>query len=378
MHLAEYKKKGLCRQLIVIGCLPERFREKIQDSLPEVDLFLGTGAFGRLINSIKNPYENRGCIFFEPGFNWTSEYKSMQLKSKALFAYLKIAEGCDKRCTYCIIPKLKGKQKSRPPKDIITEAKMLINRGIKEIVLVAQETTFYGKDLDAYYDISILLEEISNMSPDVWIRLLYGHPESVSEKLIKTIAANKNISPYFDIPVQHVSKQVLKRMGRNYEVYDLYRLFEKIRAIIPDAVLRTTVILGFPGERNEDFKELVNFIKNVRFDNLGAFIYSDFDDLLSHSLSNHVPVKKAKSRYDEIMSCQKDISFQINRQYIGKKLKVLIEDAPQIDILTGRTFFQAPEVDGITYIKANKMSYGKFSDIIITDAFAYDLVGEPA
>jgi ribosomal protein S12 methylthiotransferase len=293
-------------------------------------------------------------------------------------AYLKIAEGCNRHCTYCIIPKLRGKQRSRPLENIVSEARSLIASGVKELILIAQDTTNYGKDLATAIDLSRLLEKIADISPDVWVRFLYGHPNSLNDTIIKTVMTLPNVCSYFDIPVQHVSESVLKRMFRSYTTDDLYKLFDKIRSIDPDAVLRTTLIVGFPGETSQDFEQLLAFIKNIRFDHLGAFIYSDSADLPSHQLSGHVPNKTANERYDRLMSVQAEVSLDNNRRYIGKTFTVIVEEQVRDNFFMGRTSFQAPEVDGITYIHSGQMQAGHFARVKVIDALEYDLVGKAA
>ena len=378
LHLAQYKKTGKCGRLIVVGCLPERFREDIVKSLPEVDLFLGTGALDQVVRAVENISDIKRCSLPDPDQLSLTGYKTRyRIEPDKPYAYLKIAEGCDKHCTYCIIPKLRGRQKSRPIRDIVDEATILIENGTKELVLVAQETSFYGKDLHPPADIAELLEKLSRLSDDIWIRMLYGHPESLNEKLIKTIATHKNICSYFDIPIQHAGNPVLRRMGRKYTQESLFQRIENIRSHIPDAALRTTVIVGFPGETDEDFQTLKNFVEAVRFDHLGAFIYSDSEDLPSHRLKNHVRPSVARKRYDTIMAVQRGISMDKNAGYVGKTVSVLVEDMPEKNVFIGRTVFQAPEVDGITYIKCNGAPMGNFMDVTISDALEYDLVGEP-
>ena len=378
LHLADYKKTGKCRYLVVIGCLPERYREDIADALPEVDVFLGTGALDQVARIVQNAADVRGCFLPDPDQLTLTGYDSRYLlEPDKPTAYLKIADGCDKHCTYCIIPKLRGRQKSRSVEDIVSEALRLIENGIKELVLVAQESTFYGKDLNPPSDISGLLKQLSLLSDDIWIRMLYGHPESLNEKVIKTIATHDNICSYFDMPIQHASNPVLQKMGRHYTMETLLMRIEKIRSYIPDAVLRTTVIVGFPGESEDDVNTLKQFIQTVRFHHLGAFMYSDSEDLPSHKLKGHVPVGVKQKRYDQIMACQRDISAKINSGYMGKTVKVLVEDMPENRIFTGRTVFQAPEVDGITYIRSETATVGEFMNVTIVDALEYDLVGEP-
>ena len=291
-------------------------------------------------------------------------------------AYLKISEGCNRHCTYCILPKLRGKQRSRYPEDIVAEARSLISSGVKELILVAQDTTHYGSDLQPPVSLDRLLGEISELSDEIWIRILYGHPESIDENIIKTIAEHRNICSYFDIPIQHASNRILKKMGRNYLSDDLRRLFDNIRASIPDAALRTTAIVGFPGETDEDFKKLLRFIKDICFDHLGVFTYSDAEDLPSHSLHHHIPENVAMDRYNRLMSAQREISSENNRKHLHKVYDVLVEGTDENNRFKGRTFFQAPEVDGMTQILSRQLQIGSFVSVRIEDTFEYDLAGK--
>ena len=387
LELAEYKKEGSCNRLIVTGCLPERYREDIVTSLPEVDVFLGTGAFDQIVNAVQEPRFSSLCLLPDPDLIAAQDNGSPRELSMPHMAYLKIAEGCSKACTYCIIPKLRGKQKSRSPEDIVSEARELISLGVKELVLVAQDTTAYGKDLPESVNLSLLMKRLATLKgddPDAnvesWFRVLYGHPESIETSFIKTIASHSNVCKYFDIPIQHVSTDVLKRMGRRYSRDDLCRLFDRIRTHVPDAVLRTTIIVGFPGETDRDFKELLQFAEETRFDHLGVFIYSDAEDLSSHRLDNHVPPAIARDRYHQLMSTQSGISSENNQKYIGKTVKVLVEESLNNYLFAGRTNFQAPEVDGISYVNTAKLPFdlkiGCFVDMRVTDAMEYDLMGE--
>jgi ribosomal protein S12 methylthiotransferase len=376
LELAKFKETGTCRRLVVTGCLPERFREEIVHALPEVDIFLGTGAFDRIVQAVNGSSDLSKCLLPDPNLLTMQGKEAHRIRSSSHIAYIKIAEGCSRHCTYCIIPRLRGKYKSRNHEDIIAEARSLVLSGVKELIIVAQDTTSYGKDLNMSVDLSGLLESISDISDDVWIRLMYGHPESIDESIIKTIATYDNICTYFDIPVQHVSSSVLKRMHRKYTRDDLYRLFEKIREIAPDCALRTTAIVGFPGETDKDFQQLFDFVEDICFDHLGVFLYSDSEDLQSHRLSHHVPQNTAKKRHDRLMSRQADISLKNNLKYIGRVLKVLVEEKSEDNLFIGRTYFQAPEVDGITYINSNQLQPDRFAGIKITDAFEYDLAGK--
>ncbi|MBA3017594.1 MAG: 30S ribosomal protein S12 methylthiotransferase RimO [Proteobacteria bacterium] len=376
LELANFKETGACRKLIVTGCLPERFREEIVRTLPEVDIFLGTGAFDRIIYAVNGSSDLSKCLLPDPNLLTLQGKEAHRVRSSSHIAYIRIAEGCSRHCTYCIIPKLRGKYRSRNHSDIIAEARSLVLSGVKELIIIAQDTTNYGKDLNNSVDLSGLLESISDISEDVWIRFMYGHPESIDESIIKTIAKHDNICTYFDIPIQHAISSVLKRMGRKYTRDDLYRLFEKIRETAPDCALRTTAIVGFPGETDKDFEQLFDFVEDICFDHLGVFIYSDSEDLPSHRLSHHVPKNIAKKRYDRLMSRQADISMKNNQKYIGRVLKVLVEEKSEDNMFIGRTYFQAPEIDGITYINSNQLQPGIFTSIKISDAFEYDLAGK--
>jgi len=376
LALAKYKHDGLCRRLIVAGCLPERFREEIVTAIPEVDFFLGTGAFDKIVDAVDGSLNAVRCFLPDPNLTGFPQQEVLRIRSSSHMAYLKIAEGCNRHCTYCIIPKLRGKQKSRRLEHIVSEASYLISSGVKELVLVAQDTTGYGMDLCPPVSLSRLLESISEISESIWIRLLYGHPETIEDPVIGTISGHPNICSYFDIPIQHSSGGVLKKMGRNYTSANLRRLFDKIRSSVSDAALRTTVIVGFPGETDKDFEELLSFVKDICFDHLGVFIYSDFKDLGSHKLPDHIPETVAKDRYDRLMSCQSKISLDNNQKYIGKIYDVLVENTTGENLFNGRTFFQAPDVDGITYIHSERLEIGSFVGVRVADAFEYDLTGE--
>ena len=386
LELARYKQTGKCKRLVVAGCLPERYREQIAGQMPEVDAFIGTGAFDRIVEAIEGSTFSGGCLLPDPSTISPQEKNAPRTLSASHMAYLKVAEGCSQQCTYCIIPKLRGKKRSRPSQDVIAEAQDLLAAGVKELVLVAQDTTSYGKDLKPKESLSQLVERLAGLpledaaGPGAWIRVLYGHPESIDDAFIKTVASYPNICSYFDIPIQHVSSAILKKMGRNYNRRTLDRLFDKIRAEVPGASLRTTLIVGFPGESEKDFNTLLRFVENTQFDHLGIFLYSDSEDLRSHRLPGHVPAEVAQERYDQLMSCQLDISSRNYQQYVGQTLPVLVEEPVEKHLYAGRTPFQAPEVDGMTYIKSGPgqpvPAIGSFSQIKVSDAMEYDLIGD--
>ncbi len=383
LDLAKHKENGSCKRLIVTGCLPERYREQIVTAIPEVDIFLGTGAFDKITEAVEGSLGPSACLLPEPDTIELQRSDTPRFQSLRHIAYLKIAEGCSKHCSYCIIPKLRGKQKSRPLEDIAIEARCLIQSGAKELILIAQDTTAYGNDLVPPVKVSRLLERLSDVSDDQGssandfrVRLMYGHPESIDDSVIQTMAAHDNICSYLDIPIQHASNSVLKRMGRKYTRDDLHRLIDRIRTIDPDVALRTTVITGFPGETDSAFKQLLEFIENVRFDHLGAFTYSDSEDLPSHKLSAPVPTDIARQRYGVLMSRQAEISSEINRKYKGRVINILVEEALEEGLYAGRTPYQAPEVDGIAFVHSAHLKTGCFTDVRIRDTLEYDLIGD--
>lgn len=379
LQMAQLKDTGCCERLIATGCLAQRYKDdpELVKSLPEVDAFLGTGACEMIADAVEGK-EKKLTIFPDPaqrGFQNPEE--SRELISEH-FAYLKVSEGCNRKCTFCIIPSLRGPQRSRPVDEICREAEELSDRKIKEIILTAENSTDYGQDLDDKSGFQTVLSSLSKALEEkgIWIRFLYTHPNTLTGEIIQTVADHDNICSYYDVPVQHASSSVLKRMGRPYTKEDLVKLFKTIREIDPDAVLRTTLITGFPGETEQEFEELLSFIKEVRFDHLGVFTYSDSTDLKSHLLKDHVDVKTAEKRHDIIMAAQAEISESINTKYVGKTFRVLVEENPEPGVYIGRTVFQAPEVDGMTFIYADGLEIGTFVDVKVTDAFEYDIAGE--
>ena len=376
LELARFKSNGTCRRLIITGCLPERFREAMVETLPEVDVFLGTGAFDKIVTAANDNLNIGRCFLPDPNMISYRQQESLRVRSSSYMAYLKVAEGCSRHCTYCIIPKLRGKHRSRHLEDIVSEARDLISSGVKELVLIAQDTTHYGTDLHPPVPLYRLLEKISEISDNIWIRILYGHVESIEDSFIRTVAEHRNICSYFDVPIQHASDRILKKMGRNYTSEDLYRLFDKIRSTVPDATLRTAIIVGFPGETDKDFEALSTFIQDICFDNLGVFIYSDAEDLPSHKLPGRINRSMALYRYNRLMAAQQKISLLNNRKHIGKNYDVLVEESMDNNLYKGRTFFQAPEVDGITDIHSRNLPIGSFVDVRIEEASEYDLKGK--
>ena len=379
LSLAEYKKEGDCKRLIVTGCLCQRYGKDCLSALPEVDFFLGTGAYDRITDAVAGRLGEK-IMLPPPGMRILHDAGSPRVFETNTVAYLKIAEGCDRHCTYCIIPKLRGRLRSRPADDVIAEAKMLAEQGFSEIVIIGQDTTSYGRDLGAGPDsFATLLGAVAQAVFPAWVRFLYGHPDGITPGLLQTMANHVNICQYLDIPIQHASDRILRKMGRSETRAGLFNLFETIRNTLPGAVLRSTCMVGFPGETEEDFAGLMDFCKKIGFENMGAFIYSDGEDLPSHNMAGHVPEKIAEKRHASLMMQQMEISRKINQTRIGNTYRVLVEEYLEPGLFCGRTMFQAPEVDGLTFISADitpqKTLVGRFMDVEITDASEYDLKG---
>ncbi len=378
LELATYKHRGNCRRLVVVGCLPQRYGRQISQALPEVDIFLGTGGFDRLVEALEGKVPQGACLLPDPA----AAKPSAGVKRRpfvAYQAYLKIAEGCNRHCTYCIIPRLRGPQRSLPASSLVKEAAALVEQGAREITLVAQETTAWGRDLEGDQNLAGLLEQLAGLDQGVWIRFFYGHPESFDPRIMDVMQRFDNLCPYLDLPIQHASDSVLKAMGRQYRRKDLENLFGTIGKHLPSAALRTTVMVGFPGESQSDFEALVELVRQVQFDHLGVFIYSDGDDLAAHNLPRHVPRDTALQRYHRLMEIQQQISARRNQRFRGQKLQVLIETRSEETVYLGRTMFQGPEVDGLTFVHNHSPSPlrpGQIVRVNISDSMEYDLVGE--
>ncbi len=379
LELAQLKNVGACRRLIVTGCLPQRYRDDLPAQLPEVDAFLGTGAYDAVVSAIGGEMDPGACLLPDPASIPLHTRHTMRVQTTYPVAYVKVMEGCNRHCTYCIIPALRGRLRSRPLADVTEEVAALTREGFPEIVLIGQDTTSWGEDLETKETFAHLLEGAARAAPNSWVRFLYGHPDRIDDNLLKIMGRYDNICPYFDIPIQHVSPPVLKRMGRGNHDPSFFRaLFSRIRGVVPGAAIRTTVMTGFPGETDSDFNRLYDFIQETRFDHLGAFVYSDADDLASHRLPDHILETVGRNRMDLLMTLQASISLDKNETRIGRTVPVLIEEDQGDGSLIGRTMFQAPEVDGITVVYADSAAVGQFMTVRITDATEYDLEGVPA
>jgi ribosomal protein S12 methylthiotransferase len=381
LEMAEYKTQGECRRLIVTGCLAQRYKDDadLTQSLPEVDAFLGTGACDRIVDVVAGRTPSPLTLFPDPNARQFADLSVDRALSGAPYAFVKVSEGCNRHCTYCIIPALRGRQRSRPLEEICAEAVSLVKKGVTEIILTAENTTDYGRDLvggtRCHQVLKTLSVQVAQVNPRAWIRMLYTHPESLTQQIVETITAHDNICAYYDVPIQHADTTLLRRMGRPYSLADLERLFAMIRQTDPDAALRTTVITGFPGETDAMFNTLLDFIQKIRFDHLGVFTYSDAADLPAHALTDHVPEDVANQRHDILMAAQADISAQINQGHVGKTVTVLVEENPEPGLFTGRTMFQAPEVDGVTFIYSDGLVIGSQVQVKITDGYEYDIAG---
>jgi ribosomal protein S12 methylthiotransferase len=377
LALAAYKTQGRCRRLIVCGCLPQRYGEETVATLPEVDHFLGTGAYGQVVAAVSGQLDRHACLLPDPD-GIDIQTPVLRRPSAPHTAYVKVAEGCSRHCTFCIIPKLRGRQKSRRPDTVLEEIRALTAHGVKEVTLIAQETSAYGLDVTPPTSLADLMQALAAVRDDIWVRFLYGHPLSITPELVHTVAQNPNLCPYFDVPIQHASDRVLRSMGRRYGADDLLRLFMSIRTAIPEAALRTTVLVGFPGEQDEDFQVLVDLIRQVQFDHLGVFAYSDADDLAAHDLDHHVEPHVAQQRLDALMGIQREISERRLARYYGQTLTVLVESLAEPGIYTARSMFQAPEVDGCIWVRSgSELKPGTFQPVRVVDTMEYDLMAEP-
>lgn len=377
LDLAQLKENGNLKLLIVTGCLAQRYAKELQAEIPEIDAIVGTGSYQQIDEIIANLEKENNIVSLNDIEFAYNEDLPRYVTTPEYMAYLKIGEGCDNHCTYCIIPKLRGRYRSRKMEDIIKEAKDLASKGVKELVVIAQDTTKYGLDLYGEVKLPQLLEEIAQIDGIKWIRIMYSYPESITEELVKVIKKYDNICNYFDMPIQHASNKVLKLMNRHTTKEDIKSKVEMIRKYIPDATLRTTIIVGFPGETDEDFNELVEFAKDMKFDRLGAFAYSREEDTPADKLPNHLDEDVKLQRRDQLMLVQQEISQNLNAQKIDNEYEVLIEEQIEDKVYIGRTQGDAEEIDSIVYVKSeNQLEIGSFVKVKINNALEYDLMGD--
>lgn len=378
LEMAEYKKTGRLKALIVTGCLAQRYRQEILAEIPEVDAVLGTTSYHRIVEAIEEAVSGKGRMKFDDINGLPLPDTKRLVTTGGYFAYLKIAEGCDKRCTYCIIPKLRGSYRSVPMERLIREAEDLAEQGVRELILVAQETTLYGKDLYGEKSLHRLLRELCKIRGIRWIRILYCYPEEIDDPLIQVIKEEPKICHYLDLPIQHASDAVLKRMGRRTSKKELKEIIRKLRKEIPDIVLRTTLITGFPGETKAQHQELMEFADEMEFERLGVFTYSQEEDTPAAAMEGQVPEEVKQERQAELMELQQEIAFEQAGDMIGREVLVMIEGkVTDEDAYVGRTYRDAPDVDGLIFINTDKeLMSGDFARVTVTGALEYDLIGE--
>ncbi len=370
--IANLKKQGIVKYIILTGCLSQRYEKELEKEIPEIDLFLGTTSFKDIDKYIFSLTKN----------HVTSPYIENAIEEKrdyietSHYGYIKISEGCDNNCTYCIIPKIKGNYRSRTIEGLIKEAKSMAKTGVRELILIAQDTSLYGTDIYGEKKLHILLNKLSKIEGIEWIRIHYMYPEGIYDDLIEEIKNNSKVLNYFDIPLQHISDRVLKRMNRKTNKEKIKNLINKIRKEIDEPLIRTTFIVGFPGETEEDFKELEEFVKEYKIERLGVFPYSREESTPAYNLDGQIEKEIKTRRKDIILEIQKSISTQFFMQKIGKKLKVIIDDVVDEKTYIGRTYMDSPEIDGVVYITSKEdIEVGQFIDVIITDSMEYDLIG---
>lgn len=375
-EMTKYKRYGKCKYLILSGCLAERYPKELMDEIPEVDGIIGTGNIKYIATIIDELNNNKGKIIKIGNIN-EKYLEGVKRISFNPTEYVRISEGCNNNCTYCIIPKLRGKYRSRSMEDIINEVKYLADNGVKEIILIGQNTSDYGIDLYGKYCLNKLLDNLNRIDGIQWIRILYLYPDNFNNDLIKSIRDNEKVVKYVDIPLQHVNNRILKLMNRKTTKEKIISLITKLREEIPDIVIRTTFIVGFPGEKDEEFNELVDFIKYIKFERLGVFPYSREEGTPAYKLPNQIPEKIKILRRDKIMEVQREISEKIMARNVGKILTVLIEDKIDENTYIGRSYMDSPEIDGVIYVRSkNDLKLGNFTEVKITDSLEYDLIGE--
>ena len=378
LEMAEYKKEGKLKALIVTGCLAQRYQQEIIDEIPEVDAVLGTTSYDHIVEAVEEALAGNGHVVLEDVDALPDVKEKRLVTTGGHYAYMKIAEGCDKHCTYCIIPKLRGNYRSVPMEKLLAEAKALADQGVKELILVAQETTVYGKDLYGEKSLHKLLRELCKISKIQWIRILYCYPEEIYDELIQTIKEENKVCHYLDLPIQHASDAVLKRMGRRTSKAQLVEIIEKLRKEIPDISLRTTLITGFPGETQEQHEELKDFVDEMEFDRLGVFTYSPEEDTPAATMTEQIPEEVKEDRQAELMELQQKIAFDLAEDMVGREVLVMIEGkVADENAYVGRTYKDAPNVDGLIFINTDEeLMSGDFARVRVTGALEYDLIGE--
>lgn len=379
IEMGQYKESGKLKALIVTGCLAQRFTDDILKDLPEVDAIIGTNSYDELINAIDEVLAKKDVKpVYKKDLTGLPRDGKRVLTTGGHYAYLKIAEGCNKRCTYCIIPYIRGDYRSVPMERILAEAKQLAEDGVKELILVAQETTVYGKDIYGRKALPELINKLCELDGIRWIRILYAYPEEITDELIECMASQPKICHYIDMPIQHCNDELLRKMGRKTDKADIMNIAAKLRKAMPDISLRTTLICGFPGETAEMHQELLQFIRDMKFDRLGAFAYSKEDGTVAATWENHVEEELKQQWQEEVMLCQKEISLANNQAYVGRTLPVFIEGKlPEDGVFIGRTYRDTPSVDGFIFVNSDtELTSGQFVEVTVTSFDEYDLIGD--
>ena len=374
-EMTEYKEKGQCEYLLLAGCLAQRYSKELMDEIEDIDAIIGTGNIKNINETIKELDDNKNKIIKVDNIDdfYPENVKRINFNASA---YVRISEGCNNHCTYCIIPKLRGKHRSRKMEDIINEVELLSKNGVKEIVLIAQNTSDYGIDLYGEYSLYKLLDKLNDIDGIQWIRILYLYPDNFSDKLIKSIKNNDKIVKYVDIPLQHISNNILKKMNRKTTKSDIIDLIDNLRREIPNIVIRTTFIVGFPGETENDFNDLYTFIREAKFDRLGVFTYSQEEDTPAYNMTNQIDENIKEERRDKIMELQKCISEDIMMSKVGNIYDVLIEEYSGDNIYVGRSYMDSPEIDGVVYVNTkNTIDIDEFVKVKVSEYLEYDLIG---
>jgi len=378
LEIAELKKADKIKALVVTGCLAQRYQQEIIDEIPEVDIVLGTTSYDRIITAVEEAAAGNGGVTIADINDLPLPEVRRMVTTGGHFAYLKIAEGCDKHCTYCIIPKVRGDFRSVPIERLVKEARDMAEQGVKELILVAQETTLYGKDLYGEKSLPKLIRELCGISGIRWIRILYCYPEEITEELIQVIRDEPKVCHYLDLPIQHASDDILRRMGRRTSKQQLLEIVARLRQEIPDITLRTTLITGFPGETQEQHQELLDFVDEIEFDRLGVFTYSPEEDTPAAVMDNQIDEAVKSDRQAKIMALQQELSFALAEDMVGREVLVMIEGkVADENVYVGRTYKDAPNVDGLIFVNTTvELVSGDFTRVRITGALEYDLIGE--
>ncbi len=376
LEVSQYKTQGRCKYLVLAGCLAERYSKELIEELPEVDIVIGTGNIKNILSSIEEKINNP-LVVKKVGDIESPYLEGIKRISFNKTEYIRISEGCDNYCTFCIIPKLRGRHRSRTIDDIVNEAQYLADNGVEEIILIGQNTSDYGVDIYYKYYLHELLNRLNQVDKIKWIRILYLYPDNFTDDLIQAIKVNEKVLKYVDIPLQHISDKLLKMMNRNTSKEAILNLINKLRREIPGIVIRTTFIVGFPGESQEDFNELKDFVRDIRLNKIGAFTYSREEDTPAYGLKDQVSESLKSDRRNELMEVQLEVSENLLEGYIDKEFEVLVEEEIDMENYTGRTYMDSPEIDGLVYIETKvPLEVGTFVKVKIIDSLEYDLIGE--